>query len=305
GPGGPAVVRGAAHGSRDPRRPARPGAAGAAARGEPEGAAAAPLADRSLIRRSSPCPARPSALGVRPGARRLAPARGPLGRAGAIGGAVGRATGPNRGVRADRRRAHRRAFRSSRPGDPARTPGPAPARPCAGRRTAPPPCAAPPRFPFANPRSRALSIEPDTPARRQAPPGGPDAPGHRAEPVPAAERPDPAPAAARAADRAAPPGGSRTALRALLLRLHFYAGVLVAPFLVVAAATGLLYTFTPQLEQAVYADRLHVGVGTDRLPLRDQVAAATAAYPEGTLDAVRPGHAPADSTPEPFTQPAD
>src|SRR5690606_32419015 len=92
GPGGPAVVRGAAHGSRDPRRPARPGAAGAAARGEPEGAAAAPLADRSLIRRSSPCPARPSALGVRPGARRLAPARGPLGRAGAIGGAVGRAT---------------------------------------------------------------------------------------------------------------------------------------------------------------------------------------------------------------------
>lgn len=150
-----------------------------------------------------------------------------------------------------------------------------------------------------------MSIEPDTPARRQAPPGGPDAPGHRAEPVPSAERPDPAPAAARAADRAAPPGGSRTALRALLLRLHFYAGVLVAPFLVVAAATGLLYTFTPQLEQAVYADRLHVGVGTDRLPLRDQVAAATAAYPEGTLDAVRPGHAPGDSTRVLFTKPED
>jgi uncharacterized iron-regulated membrane protein len=30
-------------------------------------------------------------------------------------------------------------------------------------------------------------------------------------------------------------------VKPLLLRLHFYAGVLVAPFLVVAAVTGLLY----------------------------------------------------------------
>jgi hypothetical protein len=34
----------------------------------------------------------------------------------------------------------------------------------------------------------------------------------------------------------------------LVLRLHFYAGVLVAPFLVVAALTGLAFVFTPQLD---------------------------------------------------------
>ncbi|MFW5419834.1 PepSY domain-containing protein [Nocardiopsis sp. CNT-189] len=159
-----------------------------------------------------------------------------------------------------------------------------------------------------------MSIESGDTSRRQPPPGGPDAPEHPAEPEPSQGRPDPAsdPAPGRSAaepgaeaDRAAPPGGSRAALRALLLRLHFYAGVLVAPFLVVAAVTGLLYTFTPQLEQVLYADRLHVAVGTDRIPLRDQVEAATAAYPEGTLDAVRPGHAPDDSTRVLFTKPED
>lgn len=39
-----------------------------------------------------------------------------------------------------------------------------------------------------------------------------------------------------------PPG--RAALRPLALRLHFYAGVLVAPFLVVACLTGLAYVFS-------------------------------------------------------------
>lgn len=34
----------------------------------------------------------------------------------------------------------------------------------------------------------------------------------------------------------------------LLTRLHFYAGVLIAPFLLVAALTGLAYTAVPQLE---------------------------------------------------------
>lgn len=36
--------------------------------------------------------------------------------------------------------------------------------------------------------------------------------------------------------------------RALLVRLHFYAGVLVAPFLLVAALTGLAYTVAPQVD---------------------------------------------------------
>ncbi|GAA2485486.1 PepSY domain-containing protein [Actinocorallia cavernae] len=76
----------------------------------------------------------------------------------------------------------------------------------------------------------------------------------------------------------------------LLARLHFYAGILVAPFLLVAAVTGLLYTFTPQLDSLVYGHELHVSdTGASAVPLSEQVAAARAKHPTGTLVAVRPG----------------
>ncbi|MEV6343206.1 PepSY-associated TM helix domain-containing protein [Actinoplanes sp. NPDC051851] len=79
-------------------------------------------------------------------------------------------------------------------------------------------------------------------------------------------------------------------LGALLLRLHFYAGVLVAPFLLVAATTGILYAFTPQIEKIVYATELTVDdPGSAALPLADQVAAARASHPAGDLVSVRPG----------------
>jgi uncharacterized iron-regulated membrane protein len=86
------------------------------------------------------------------------------------------------------------------------------------------------------------------------------------------------------------------ALRQLLLRLHFYAGILVAPFIAVAALTGLLYAYAPQLEQVLYADQLRVTPGDSALPLQEQVDTAVAAHPEGTLSAVRPGTAPDEST---------
>ncbi|MFJ3895391.1 PepSY-associated TM helix domain-containing protein [Streptomyces sp. NPDC090083] len=77
---------------------------------------------------------------------------------------------------------------------------------------------------------------------------------------------------------------------ALLTRLHFYAGVLVAPFLLVAAVTGLLYTFTPQFDHLVYGKELTVAhTGDSARPLAQQVAAARAEHPTGTLIAVRPG----------------
>ena len=76
---------------------------------------------------------------------------------------------------------------------------------------------------------------------------------------------------------------------ALLLRLHFYAGVLVAPFLVVAAVTGLLYTVTPQLDAVLYRDQLTVAEGAAARPLAEQIASARAAHPAGDLTAVQPG----------------
>ncbi|PZG21653.1 peptidase [Micromonospora craterilacus] len=79
-------------------------------------------------------------------------------------------------------------------------------------------------------------------------------------------------------------------LAALLVRLHFYAGILVAPFLVVAALTGLAYTVTPQLDQALYGDQLTVAdVGDQPRPLTEQITAARAAHPDGDLAAVSPG----------------
>lgn len=93
------------------------------------------------------------------------------------------------------------------------------------------------------------------------------------------------------------PARSWEAVRHLLVRLHFYAGVLVAPFLLVAAVTGLAYTFTPQLDQLVYGDRLRVErVGDEPRPLAEQIAAARAAYPEGTTASVITPAGPEDTT---------
>lgn len=79
-----------------------------------------------------------------------------------------------------------------------------------------------------------------------------------------------------------------TGLRPLLLRLHFYVGVFVGPFVLLAAVTGLLYAFTPQIERVVHADALTTDVGTSRIELRDQVAAAERAVPDGTITEIRP-----------------
>ncbi|MCX4777944.1 PepSY-associated TM helix domain-containing protein [Streptomyces sp. NBC_01264] len=83
--------------------------------------------------------------------------------------------------------------------------------------------------------------------------------------------------------------GTWAALRPLLLRLHFYAGVLIAPLLLVAATTGLLYAGSWQAEKILYADQLTVDrVGASAQPLSAQVAAAVNAAPQGTVSAVWP-----------------
>ncbi|MGV5038474.1 PepSY-associated TM helix domain-containing protein [Streptomyces sp. NRAIS4] len=94
---------------------------------------------------------------------------------------------------------------------------------------------------------------------------------------------------------AAAPSALR-ALRPLVLRLHFYAGVFVAPFLLVAAVTGLLYAGSFQAEKIVYAHELTVPVGDHKLPISQQVAAARKAHPEGTISAVRPSPQPDATT---------
>ncbi|THC48622.1 PepSY domain-containing protein [Streptomyces sp. A1499] len=101
---------------------------------------------------------------------------------------------------------------------------------------------------------------------------------------------EPAEASRETRAEGAPKRSGWATLRPLVLRLHFYAGLLIAPFLLVAATTGLLYACSYQAEKIVYADELRVPVppGKGELPLTRQVAAARAAHPEGSVSAVRP-----------------
>ncbi|MYQ79890.1 MULTISPECIES: PepSY-associated TM helix domain-containing protein [unclassified Streptomyces] len=108
-------------------------------------------------------------------------------------------------------------------------------------------------------------------------------------------------------------GGTWSGLRPLLLRLHFYAGVLVGPFLLVAAVTGLLYTATPQIESVVYHHELKVTPHGEPKPLAAQVDSARDAIPGGQLVSVTKGAGDDDTTrvtfdvkglPEGYTQTA-
>ena len=90
--------------------------------------------------------------------------------------------------------------------------------------------------------------------------------------------------------------GTWSLLRPLVLRIHFWAGVLVGPFLLVAALTGLVYTLMPALEPVVYRDELTVPPSDAQVPLADQVRVGMDALPGTELRAVRPGATPTDTT---------
>ena len=106
--------------------------------------------------------------------------------------------------------------------------------------------------------------------------------------------PEPAPGAEGERPRQRP--GVWNQLRPLVLRLHFYAGVLVAPFILMAAISGLLYVWTPQLEQVLYDDLLRVPAAEQSLPLGEQVRIAAAEIPGSEVHSVRPATTPQDST---------
>lgn len=83
----------------------------------------------------------------------------------------------------------------------------------------------------------------------------------------------------------------------LLRRLHFFAGILVGPFILVAAVSGALYALTPAIEQVVYAHELHAPLTDTRLPLAEQIRIAQQHIDgDATLSAVRPAPEPGDTT---------
>ena len=100
----------------------------------------------------------------------------------------------------------------------------------------------------------------------------------------------------------APPRG-RGWFGALLLRLHFFAGILVGPFILIAAVSGALYALTPSLEQAVYAHELRAPVTDSRLSLAEQITVAEDHIGDAaTLSAVRPAPEPGTTTRVLFAQ---
>ncbi|ROH76644.1 PepSY-associated TM helix domain-containing protein [Lonsdalea populi] len=95
-------------------------------------------------------------------------------------------------------------------------------------------------------------------------------------------------------------------LRTFFLRMHFYIGLFVGPFIFIAALTGTLYVLTPQLENRLYAHALYTNTKGTPQPLSLQVAAGMHALGHGkntTLSAVRPAPLPGETTRVMFSSP--
>jgi uncharacterized iron-regulated membrane protein len=93
-------------------------------------------------------------------------------------------------------------------------------------------------------------------------------------------------------------------LIALIKRLHFYIGVLVGPFLLVAALSGILYASTPQIESRLYDQALHTDSQGLALSLEAQVRVAQAKVGGAApVAAVRPAPAQGETTRVMFTIP--
>ncbi|MBU9765863.1 PepSY domain-containing protein [Mycobacterium sp. TNTM28] len=87
-------------------------------------------------------------------------------------------------------------------------------------------------------------------------------------------------------------------------RLHFYAGIFVGPFLLIAAVSGGLYAVAPSIEQLVYRDQLHTDSSGAMLPVAQQIRAAQAQRPDLPVTAVRPATGPDETTRVMFDDPA-
>ncbi len=99
---------------------------------------------------------------------------------------------------------------------------------------------------------------------------------------PAAPEPSSAPAVPDSppvTDRERFTADDRVTLTRLLRRLHFYAGILVGPFLLIAAVTGFLYALAPSAESLLHRDLLNASSTAQTTPLSAQVSAARKSEP--------------------------
>ena len=74
----------------------------------------------------------------------------------------------------------------------------------------------------------------------------------------------------------------------LAWRWHFYAGLFVAPFMILLALTGLIYLFKPQLDPLLYRSLLVVPVAEQRLSADQLLQRTQAAYPHDSISQYLP-----------------
>lgn len=89
---------------------------------------------------------------------------------------------------------------------------------------------------------------------------------------------------------------SKASLYRTVWRWHFYAGIMIAPFLLILAITGSIYLFKPEIEQVLYQDYYEVKAEGDTLSPSNQIEEVKAAYPDATITSFNPGETPTRSS---------
>ena len=74
----------------------------------------------------------------------------------------------------------------------------------------------------------------------------------------------------------------------LAWRWHFYAGLFVAPFMILLALTGIIYLFKPQLDPLLYDHLLTVTPAHHGLSAEEQLSRVQATYPQGHISQYLP-----------------
>ncbi|KJK17898.1 PepSY domain-containing protein [Pseudomonas sp. 2(2015)] len=74
----------------------------------------------------------------------------------------------------------------------------------------------------------------------------------------------------------------------LAWRWHFYAGLFVAPFMILLAITGIIYLFKPQLDPLLYRDLMVVEAGHHRHNADSLLQQVQQAYPKGQVSQYLP-----------------
>ncbi len=90
-------------------------------------------------------------------------------------------------------------------------------------------------------------------------------------------------------------------LRPTILRMHNIAGVLIAPFIFIAAFSGVFYAAAPSVEQIFYDQELRATSDLPPQPVSDQIQVAQSVFPDLELQAVQTSDDPQATTRVIFT----